>query len=128
MMGGIEEVGVSLAKLALDGAALRHEAIAQNLANAQSENYTPVSVSFESQLAALRESLKGLDAESRAQALEDARPRVEPDLSAGAGPRPEEIDLEMVKLAENTVHYQALIHALGMDFSILGAAIDGGKG
>jgi flagellar basal-body rod protein FlgB len=112
MTDGIE--APSVVKLALDAAALRHQAIAHNLANLHSENYVPLGVSFDAQLAAAR----------RAQA---ARPQIVEETWRGHGPRPQDVDVEMVNLAQNAIHYQALVRALGRHFSILNLAISEGR-
>lgn len=111
MIGALEGTGVALVKLALDAAALRHQAIAHNLANLHSENYVPLGVSFDAQLAAAR------------RGAQPARPQIEQEAWRGMGPRPQDLDLEMVRLSENTVHYQALVRVLGRQMAILGAAI-----
>jgi flagellar basal-body rod protein FlgB len=95
-------------------AALRHQAIAHNLANLHSEGYVPLGVSFDAQLAAQR----------RAQA---PRPELVAETWRGAGPRPHEVDLEMVNLSQNTVHYQALLRALGRQLAIVSSAISEGR-
>jgi flagellar basal-body rod protein FlgB len=114
MIEGLEGTGAAAARLALDAAALRHQAIAHNLANLNSENYVPLEVSFDAQLAAAR----------RAQA---ARPELVQESWRGAGPRPQDVDLEMVKLSQNTIHYQALLKALGKQLAILNVAVSEGR-
>jgi len=37
------------------------------------------------------------------------------------------VDLEMVKLSENTIHYQALLKALGKQLAILNTAMSEGR-
>lgn len=115
MIGAADSVGTAMVKLALDGAALRHQAIAHNIANLDSEGYVPLEVSFEAQLEAAR---RGLPVPA---------PRVTERADVAPGPRPQDADLEMVALSENTVHYQALLRALGLRLSTLGDAIGGGR-
>jgi flagellar basal-body rod protein FlgB len=55
------------------------------------------------------------------------RPEVAPDPGRAPGPRPQDVDVEMLALSQNTVHYQALVRALGKHLSILGAAISEGR-
>ena len=98
-----------MVKLALDAASLRHQAIAQNIANLHSPGYVPLGVSFEAQLDALR----------RGQA--PAKPELVERLDASPGPRPQDADMEMVALSQNTIHYQALIKGIGTQLAILGA-------
>jgi len=114
MIGGIQAAGTEMAKLALDAAALRHQAIAHNIANLSSEGYVPLGVSFDAQLLAQRRALA-------------PRPEIVEQTWRGAGPRPQEVDREMVELSQNTIHYQALLRALGRQLSILGSAISDGR-
>jgi flagellar basal-body rod protein FlgB len=114
MIEGLEGAGAAAVRLALDAAALRHQAIAHNLANLNSENYVPIGVSFDAQLAAAR----------RTQAQ---RPELVQESWRGTGPRPQDVDLEMVKLSENTIHYQALLKAFGKQLAILNVALSEGR-
>ncbi len=114
MMGGMDSISSSMVKLALDAAALRHQAIANNIANLHSEGYVPLTVNFEAQLEAVR---RGRAPSSPEIVEQDRLP----------GPRPQDVDVEMVALAQNTIHYQALMRALGVQFSTLGDAISDGR-
>ncbi len=109
MIDAMEGLGASMVKLALDAAALRHQAIAQNIANLHTPDYVPLGVSFESQLDALR----------RGQA--PGAPQLVEQIDRAPGPRPEQADMEMVALSKNTIHYQALIKAIGTQLAILSA-------
>ena len=115
MINATESLGSSMVKLALDAAALRHQAIAHNLANLHSEGYVPLGVSFESQLEALR------------RGRTPDRPELAPQAGRAIGPRPQDVDIEMVELSQNTIHYQALIKALGVHVAILSSAIGEGR-
>lgn len=115
MIEGIHGAGADLAKLALDAAALRHQAIAHNLANLHSEDYVPLGVRFEAQLRKFKAAASAAPA------------RLVPEYERGTGPRPQDVDVEMVRLAENTIHYQALLRALGRQMAILGDAIGEGR-
>lgn len=106
MIEAIHGLGVSMAKHALDAASLRHQAIAHNLANLHSEGYAPLGVRFDARLAAAR------------------RARAELVVETHHSPQ---LDTEMVKLSQNTLHYQALVRALGKHHAILGAAIADGR-
>jgi len=114
MIESLQGAGAEAAKVALDAAALRHRAIAHNLANLGSENYVPLRVSFEEQLGAARDARL-------------AKPQLVQELERGIGPRPQDVDSEMVKLAQNTVHYQALTRALGRHYAILRETISEGR-
>jgi len=114
MIDSIQGAGVDMAKLALDAASLRHQAIAQNLANLQSDTYVPLGVSFDAELMKAR----GAQAAPRPQLVEETW--------RGVGPRPADVDRMMVELSQNTVHYEALVRALSRQLSILSAAITQG--
>jgi flagellar basal-body rod protein FlgB len=55
------------------------------------------------------------------------RARVEPDLGADGAPRRVQIDEQMVELARNSVHFQALVKGLNRHLSILAAAVSEGR-
>jgi flagellar basal-body rod protein FlgB len=112
MLDALNGVGMSMAKLAVDAAALRHQAIAHNLANLNSENYVSLRVSFDAQLAAAGQAQK---------------PELVQEFDRGIGPRPQDVDMEMVNLAQNTIHYQALMHGISRQYSILRDVINEGK-
>jgi flagellar basal-body rod protein FlgB len=113
MIEAIHGLGVSMAKHALDAASLRHQAIAHNLANLHSEGYAPLGVRFDARLAAAR------------RAGSSGRPELVQESPQNL--LPPSLDNEMVKLAQNTLHYQALVRALGKHHAILGAAIADGR-
>jgi flagellar basal-body rod protein FlgB len=110
MIDSIQGEGVLMAKAALDAAALRHQAIAHNIANLHSDGFTPLGVRFDARLAAARPH----------------RVAARPELVAETA-QPVQVDGEMVKLAQNTIHYQALVRALGRHYAILGDAIGEGR-
>ena len=106
MMDAIQSAGLPMAKAALDAASLRHQAIAHNIANAHTEGYAPLGVRFDAQLAAAR--------------------RAQPEL-VRASDEPVQVDAELVKLSQNTLHYQALLRGIAKHYAILGAAISDGR-
>lgn len=107
--------------LALDAATLRQQAIAQNIANANTPGYQRVAVTFESRMAQLRDSLQPGQVPSAAQ-LAPYRPLLEP-----AGQVAVALDTEMAGLSENMLHHQALLKALNKHYALLGLAISEGK-
>ena len=124
MILGIDKLTLSLVMLALDAASLRHNAIANNIANAGSEDYQPLRVTFEQQLSALG---GGTAARAGESSLAGVRPFVEHEPTAGKSGAAVMIDMEMVKLAQNTLLYRALISGLGKKMGILGAVINEGR-
>jgi flagellar basal-body rod protein FlgB len=124
----IESVTFGAVGLALEAATLRHQAIASNIANANTPGYQPLRVSFEEQLGALRASLGG-SGTSDLQSLAAVQPRLERDAAASPldGASGVAIDDEVARLSANVVHYQALLRALGRQLSILNSAVNDGK-
>ncbi len=112
----------ALLSLALDATTLRQQAIAQNIANANTPGYQRVAVSFENRMAQLRDSLQPGQVPSAAQ-LASFRPVLE----AAGGDAPVALDTEMAGLSENTLHQQALLKALNKHYALLGLAISEGK-
>ncbi len=126
MASEIEGATLGVLRLALDAASLRHQIIAHNIANANTVGYAPVRVSFEEQFDALRSGLgqpRGLDARE----LGELRPVVEQERAVNGATAKVALDLEVAKLAQNTVHYQALLRGVGRYLSIIGVAVTEGK-
>lgn len=126
MSGPINAITADLVKLALDAASMRHLAISHNIANVNTPGFAPARVEFESQLGAARAALQQgqrLDASM----LSGVRPvAVRAEVPAGAD-RTAMLDMEVAAMAQNTVHYQSLLKALGQQMSILASAISEGK-
>lgn len=125
MLSMIDSSTSALLGLALDAAGMRQQAIAQNIANANTPGYQRVSVSFESRLAALRDGAGNLATPSLAS-LGDYRPAFDyaPASLQGSGVA---LDQEMAQLSENTLHHQALLKALNKHMSLVSIAINEGK-
>ncbi len=126
MTASIESVTMGAVSLALDAALLRHQAIASNIANANTPGYQPLRVSFEEQMGALGAALRD---PADASALVGVTPRLERDASAPVVDASSGValDEEVARLSANTVHYQALLRGLGKHLSILGMAANDGK-
>lgn len=121
MVSIIDSSTTGLLSLALDAAGMRQQAIAQNIANANTPGYQRLGVSFEGRLAQLAASNAG--AMPSLAGLGDFRPAFE---LAGNG-EPVALDMEVAALSENTLHQQALLKALTKHFALLGSAINEGK-
>lgn len=126
-MSGTEQVTMALVVKALDAASLRHQAIASNLANANSVGYRALRVNFEEQLGFARQILARADASLSAADLTTVRAKLEQAPAPASGEAAVMIDLEMVRLAQNTLQYQALLKGLNHRISILSAAINEGR-
>lgn len=113
--------------LALDAAGLRHQAIANNIANANTPGYIPLRVNFEEQLSAFRDVQNGTDNQVR-DSLRGVQGFIEQDMAAsGSGAANVMLDMEVVKLNQNVVHYETLLRGLNKQMSILSMAINEGK-
>src|SRR5579859_3279540 len=128
MAHGIGAITTQALGLALDAASLRQQAIAANIANADTVGYEPLTVSFEEQLGDARRTLESagqLDAHS----LDGVAPRLETSnetspsgLTAGVS-----LDLEVAHLTQNAVRYEALVQGLSKHSGMLSAATGDGQ-
>jgi flagellar basal-body rod protein FlgB len=124
ILSPINSITPKLVEFALDGLSLRHQAIASNIANVNSEGYKPVSVSFENQLNVLKNSFYG---GSMNETNFNFTPIVsygkKQDKSVGSVG----IDMNTVKLNQNVIQYQALIKGIDHYISTLSVAIKEGR-
>ena len=123
MYPGVEAITTASLSLALDAATLRHQVIAANIANAGSAGFAPRRASFEAHLA---DNQRGAPGVTRPLAPE-LQVRIEPDLTPGGQPRVVQVDAEVAALAENNLHYQALLRGLSRHLGILASAVTEGK-
>ena len=127
MIEEIDAATMSVLRLALDAASLRHRVIAHNIANANTEGYAPLRVNFEEQFDAVRSALGQSQPVDRSL-LDGLRPVVSQDGPVnGSATTRVALDLEVARLAQNTVHYQALLRGTAKHLSILGIAVTEGK-
>lgn len=122
-MSLIDQSTVGLVSMALDATALRHQAIAQNIANANTPGYQRLGVSFESHLGALRNVVRQGGTPSLSS-LRDFRPALE---LVGAPGDAVSLDMEVAALSENTLQQQALLKVLNKHLGLLSTAINEGK-
>ena len=108
----------ALLRKSLDGLSMRSIATAQNIANANSARYRPVSVSFERALQAA--SAEGADAIGAMRIAQDES-KVEVKGSAVR------LDLELQTASETSMRYGALIDMLGRALQLERAIIRGGQ-
>ncbi|TFY97086.1 flagellar basal body rod protein FlgB [Ramlibacter humi] len=122
----LEAITTAALSLGLEAASRRHETIAANIANAATEGYVPVRLSFEDRLAEARQTLRDKGSVD-AFALAGVRMQVEPATDAQGRPVKVQVDQEMAEMARNAVQYQALTQGLSRHLSILAAAAADGK-
>jgi len=124
-LGGVTAAAV---KLALDAATLRHQVIANNVANAETPGFAPARVSFEAHLAAARAFLDVSDDRALRSHLDDLTARLaSPNAIRRQGEGPVELDAEMVELADNSIRYQALLEGISKQMAIVRTAIEEGR-
>jgi flagellar basal-body rod protein FlgB len=105
---------------------MRHQAIATNIANSNTPGYLPLTVSFEDQLEDARRALNSsgrLDAAS----LAGVQPALRHAMGPGGLPAKMMLDVEAATLAQNSVHFQALLKGLNRHYQVLSAATSDGK-
>jgi flagellar basal-body rod protein FlgB len=107
-------------KVALDGASLRQQVIANNIANSNTENYQALQVTFEDELRQAMSTSGDLSASDIAQVT----PHVEADPNSYGGVS---IDQQMVQMSKNFIHYQALLKALNGRIELTNLALTGGS-
>jgi flagellar basal-body rod protein FlgB len=104
----------------ISGAARRHEALAANLANANTPGYQRVDVDFHSQLAA------ALGSDQAPQALERVTFTPEADTSAGpvqADGNTVDAESESAKLAANALEQEAAVQVAAARITIMRSAM-----
>ncbi|WP_426165644.1 flagellar basal body rod protein FlgB [Pseudoduganella sp. R-34] len=125
MVPMIEESTTRLLGMALDAAVMRQQAIAQNIANANTPGYQRIGVSFESRVAGLMDAAGQVRAPSLSE-LAAYRPRLE-TLAPSNANQEVALDMELAQLSQTTLQHQALLKALNKHLSVLGTAINEGK-
>jgi flagellar basal-body rod protein FlgB len=106
----------SALELAMHGATMRHEALAANIANADTPGYQARDIDFHSTLQ------DALSAGPTASAAGDFAVRAEPATMRADG-NGVDIDVETSKLAENTLEYEALTTVARARLDIIGSAM-----
>lgn len=110
----------------LDLTLMRHQVIANNIANANTQNYRPMRISFEDQLQSVVRRLEmGGDKDHLKKQLELVS--AHPNIALDEESTKVVLDREVAKLAQNTINYQALLAAHSGLGSILSNVIKGGK-
>jgi|SRR5882672_5147304 len=127
MIQEIDTATMGVLRLALDAASLRHRVIAHNIANANTEGFAPLRVNFEDQFDAVRSAI-GQGQPIERGLLDGLRPTILQDAPLDGGATAKvALDMEVARLAQNTVHYQALLRGATKHLSILGIAVTEGK-
>lgn len=126
MINDIDAVTSSMVKLALNASALTQRVVADNIANANTNNFALGRVNFLQQMAAVRATLAGGGRVDSAM-LSAVVPTVEREAPSGAPNHVAELDMEAARLGENNVNFQALLKAWSKHQSLIAMAINEGK-
>ena len=125
-MHGIASSTASILSAALDAASLRQQVIAANIANASRSDYVAQRATFEATFNAIRPASAGSPGHAQ-DGVVDLRMRVEPDLTTDGARHPVQLDAEVAALAQNTVHYEALLKGMSRYLSVMASAAGDGK-
>lgn len=118
-----DKTGIALGR-ALDGLALRHKAIANNIANAETPGFHRSEVNFEADLSAAL-ATRGTAASKKK--LHELQPLVQMDIDSPERPDGNNvnIDKEMADLAKTGLSYKAATTLLELKGSILKYIVNG---
>lgn len=112
---------------ALDASSLRHQAIADNLANVNTPGYKRQEVQFENQLSSALKRMNDPCSPAGSNPILNVHPTITTDASTSMKLDGNNVDMEkeMSDLAENSVNYQVLAQNIEVYFSDLKMAIKG---
>jgi flagellar basal-body rod protein FlgB len=128
MLENLGGITAQLMKLSLDASLLRHQVIANNIANVDTPGFSARQVRFETQLAGYMQAMQeGNDVKMREELnavkvllnSEQAITQLSGELVS--------LDQQMVELAENVLHYRALLAANAKRGELLGMAVNEGR-
>lgn len=114
----MEPITALLITKALDGLSTRASVIAQNIANVNSQNYSPKKVSFEDELRAA--------AKNGMQALTQVHPEIS-TVHSKLTSNDIRLDMEMANASQTAMRYAALVDVLGRQMQLTRLAIRGGQ-
>lgn len=129
MTEGIEAITQTSLSLALDAASLRHQVISNNIANSSAEGFIPMQVKFSTQMEEARRQLSEgrlLD-RSHLAAMAESSNALEPAPIGPSLTQQVRLDSEVAQMAQNAVHYQALLKGLSRHMGIMSLAVADGK-
>lgn len=116
---------------ALNYRTANHEAIANNISNADTPNYKAKSVEFRDtlnrSLKAHRTDQKHIPFSTEASVNPSFFTKTNADTSYSHNGNNVDVDKEMTKLAENQLYYQALIQRMNGKFRSMNTVIKGGR-
>ena len=122
MVPSIESATKAMLGQALEATTMRHQAIAQNIANVNTPDYRAVDVSFEDQLSGVRDQLEQGHGVSAAMMAQYHPTLVSADRTGSDGGAVS-LEMELAKLSENTLHQQVLLKLLNSHYSVMASAL-----
>lgn len=127
MINELQGVTGKLALQALDAYYLRHQVLANNIANASSESFQPQRLNFEEQLTGLKKAvLEGASDQEIARQIEQVEPFLEDKEATGPLSDPSlRLDEEITLVAQNTLQYEAVLTALRRRGGLMRIALTG---
>lgn len=123
MAAAIGGVTSKVVEFALDGLAMRHQAIALNIANANSVGYRPVQVNFESMISDMLDTQNDFSTSAEV----DFKPQVAYGNTMTASMNSNSLEMNTVMLNQNVVQYEALIKGLDKYMSAISIAVNEGR-
>lgn len=124
MSGPLESITGALLSKSLDTSLNIHQVIAHNIANANSTGFRPLTVKFEQLLSDMKMAAAG---EPNVADLKERLANIQIEIEPDANSDTVQLDQQMVLLAKNTTHYQALLSARSLYGELVSMAIRGGK-
>ena len=124
MSGPLESITGALLSKSLDTSLNIHQVIAHNIANANSTGFRPLTVNFEQLLSDMKMAAVG---EPSVTDLKERLANIQIEIEPDANTDTVQLDQQMVLLAKNTTHYQALLSARSLYGELVSMAIRGGK-
>jgi flagellar basal-body rod protein FlgB len=110
----------------LDGVAIRHRVIADNIANVETPGFKRSDVAFEDEI---RQAIESSDGRSVIDRVREIDPKLEVDDASPSRPDGNNvsIDREMASMTKNTMEYEALVQLMNLKGSMIRAVIMGGR-
>ena len=121
------ETSIAATEKAISGLGTRMQAVAANIANAETPGYRPREVEFE---AALREAIDrehSSRAPSTSRPIDSASVQVRRQAVAPGADITIQLETQMTELARINGHHEALTRVLGKHFRMLRSVISGGS-
>ena len=110
---------------ALDGLAARHRVYANNIANLETPGFQPSEVPFEAQLRQIRDQMASDPSQAGRTASLSLAPVADDQGADRVDGNGVQADLQVTKLAESTLTYEALAQAVKMRGALLRMVVSG---